>query len=58
MLVKTYILPEAMRGFASVKAFTDYVDNLCGPPCKVDYDAWLKKLNRVVDSSVEKGKMV
>ncbi|XP_073288435.1 uncharacterized protein [Primulina huaijiensis] len=41
-----------------LKAFTDYVDNLCGTPYKIDYDVWLKKLNRVVDSSVEKGKMV
>ncbi|KZV19033.1 hypothetical protein F511_08461 [Dorcoceras hygrometricum] len=41
-----------------LKAFTDYVDNLCGTPYKVDYDVWLKKLNRVVDSSVEKGKRV
>ncbi|KAF9603576.1 hypothetical protein IFM89_037075 [Coptis chinensis] len=34
---------------ALLKAFSDYVDSLCGTPYPVDYDIWLKRLNRTVD---------
>ncbi|XP_058088968.1 uncharacterized protein LOC131235692 isoform X1 [Magnolia sinica] len=41
---------------ALLKAFADYVDSLCGTPYPVDYDIWLKRLNRVVDGS-DRGKL-
>lgn len=31
---------------ALLKAFADYVDSLCGTPYPVDYDIWLRRLNR------------
>lgn len=40
-----------------LKAFADYVDGICGTPYAVDYDAWLKRLDRAVDGSAERGKM-
>ncbi|KAH7685400.1 Calcium/calmodulin-dependent protein kinase protein [Dioscorea alata] len=40
-----------------LKAFADYVDSLCGTPYPVDYDIWLRRLNRVVACS-DKGKCV
>ncbi|KAJ9170151.1 hypothetical protein P3X46_018279 [Hevea brasiliensis] len=43
---------------ALLKAFADYVDSLCGTPYPVDYDVWLKRLNRAVDGSADRGKMV
>lgn len=46
---------------AVLKAFGDYVDSLCGTPYPVDYDIWLKRLNRAVDvddGSADRGKMV
>eukprot|EP00268_Persea_americana_P044496 TRINITY_DN44982_c1_g1_i2.p1 TRINITY_DN44982_c1_g1~~TRINITY_DN44982_c1_g1_i2.p1 ORF type:complete len:748 (-),score=141.92 TRINITY_DN44982_c1_g1_i2:648-2891(-) len=42
---------------ALLKAFADYVDSLCGTPYPVDYDIWLKRLNRVVDGS-DRGKLI
>ncbi|KAK6152931.1 hypothetical protein DH2020_012570 [Rehmannia glutinosa] len=41
-----------------LKAFADYVDSICGTPYGVDYDVWLRRLNRAVDGSAERGKMV
>ncbi|KAI3462461.1 hypothetical protein Pfo_019124 [Paulownia fortunei] len=41
-----------------LKAFADYVDSICGTPYAVDYDVWLKRLNRAVDGSAERGKMI
>ncbi|PSR88084.1 Serine/threonine-protein kinase [Actinidia chinensis var. chinensis] len=41
-----------------LKAFTDYVDGLCGTPYPVDYDIWLKRLDRAVDGSADKGKQL
>ncbi|GKV32680.1 hypothetical protein SLEP1_g41272 [Rubroshorea leprosula] len=29
-----------------LKAFADYVDSLCGTPYPIDYDIWLRRLNR------------
>lgn len=43
---------------ALLKAFADYVDSLCGTPYPVDYDIWLKRLNKTVEGSVDKGKMI
>ncbi|KAI9114302.1 hypothetical protein K1719_014530 [Acacia pycnantha] len=44
---------------AVLKAFADYVDSLCGTPYPVDYDIWLKRLNRTVEgSSSDRGKMI
>lgn len=43
---------------ALLKAFADYVDSLCGTPYPVDYDIWLKRLNRAVDGSTDRGKMI
>ncbi|KAF2283399.1 hypothetical protein GH714_003915 [Hevea brasiliensis] len=43
---------------ALLKAFADYVDSLCGTPYPVDYDVWLKRLNRAVGDSADRGKMV
>ncbi|XP_042505331.1 uncharacterized protein LOC122081958 isoform X2 [Macadamia integrifolia] len=43
---------------ALLKAFADYVDSLCGTPYPVDYDIWLKRLNRAVDGSTDRGKLV
>ncbi|KAG8373684.1 hypothetical protein BUALT_Bualt11G0050200 [Buddleja alternifolia] len=40
-----------------LKAFADYVDSICGTPYAVDYDVWLKRLNRAVDECGERGKM-
>ncbi|XP_027942112.1 uncharacterized protein LOC114195883 [Vigna unguiculata] len=39
-----------------LKAFADYVDSLCGTPYPVDYDIWLKRLNKAVEGSADKGK--
>lgn len=33
---------------AVLKAFADYVDSLCGTPYPVDYDIWLRRLNRAL----------
>ncbi|EYU28563.1 hypothetical protein MIMGU_mgv1a0239252mg, partial [Erythranthe guttata] len=42
-----------------LKAFADYVDSVCGTTYAVDYDAWLRRLNRAVDGSDDgRGKMV
>ncbi|WRX10972.1 hypothetical protein QQP08_003459 [Theobroma cacao] len=43
-----------------LKAFADYVDSLCGTPYPVDYDIWLKRLNKAVDGAVsaDRGKMI
>ncbi|KAK7353751.1 hypothetical protein VNO80_19203 [Phaseolus coccineus] len=41
---------------ALLKAFADYVDSLCGTPYPVDYDIWLKRLNKAVEGSADKGK--
>ncbi|XP_057492260.1 uncharacterized protein LOC130777850 [Actinidia eriantha] len=41
-----------------LKAFTDYVDGLCGTPYPVDYDVWLKRLDSAVDGSADKGKQL
>ncbi|KAL9148373.1 hypothetical protein ABFS82_12G037100 [Erythranthe guttata] len=42
-----------------LKAFADYVDSVRGTTYAVDYDAWLRRLNRAVDGSDdERGKMV
>lgn len=47
------------RVSALLKAFADYVDSLCGTPYPVDYDIWLKRLNKAVEGSVDqKGKMI
>ncbi|ERN08538.1 hypothetical protein AMTR_s00017p00046660, partial [Amborella trichopoda] len=45
---------------ALLKAFSDYVDSLCGTPYPVDYDIWLRRLNRVVgdSESLDRGKLV
>lgn len=43
---------------ALLKAFADYVDSLCGTPYPLDYDIWLKRLNRAVDGSDDRGKMI
>ncbi|KAL9463901.1 hypothetical protein AB3S75_001657 [Citrus x aurantiifolia] len=43
---------------ALLKAFADYVDSLCGTPYPVDYEIWLKRLNRAVDGSTDRGKMI
>ncbi|XP_044469575.1 uncharacterized protein LOC123198850 isoform X1 [Mangifera indica] len=43
---------------ALLKAFADYVDSLCGTPYPVDYDIWLKRLNRAVDGAADRGKMI
>lgn len=43
---------------ALLKAFADYIDSLCGTPYPVDYDIWLKRLNRAVDGSADRGKMI
>eukprot|EP00250_Pteridium_aquilinum_P012970 c21053_g1_i1 orf=649-2706(-) len=41
---------QQVLGEASIvlKAFADYVDNLCGTPYAVDYGIWLSRLNRVL----------
>ncbi|MCO5582525.1 hypothetical protein L7F22_036423 [Adiantum nelumboides] len=41
---------QQVLGEASIvlKAFADYVDNLCGTPYTVDYDIWLRRLGRVL----------
>lgn len=45
-LVKKATPPEAWR-YAVLKAFAaDYVDSLCGTPYPVDYDIWLRRLER------------
>jgi len=31
-----------------LKAFADYVDSLCGTPYPVDYEIWLRRLNRAL----------
>ncbi|KAF6139418.1 hypothetical protein GIB67_026260 [Kingdonia uniflora] len=41
-----------------LKALADYVDSLCGTPYSVDYDIWLKRLNREVDGSMDRGKLI
>lgn len=44
-----------------LKAFADYVDGICGTPYAVDYDVWVKRLDRAVDGGGggdERGKMV
>lgn len=43
---------------AILKAFADYVDTLCGTPYPVDYDGWLKRLDKAVNESSDKGKLV
>lgn len=42
---------------ALLKAFADYVDNLCRTPYPVDYDIWLRRLNRAVHG-FDRGKSV
>ncbi|KAK9111883.1 hypothetical protein Scep_019402 [Stephania cephalantha] len=41
-----------------LKAFADYVDSLCGTPYPVDYSIWLRRLNKAVDGSLDKGKLI
>lgn len=55
---KRVIQQELGEVSALLKAFADYVDSLCGTPYPVDYDIWLKRLNRAVDGSDERGKMI
>ncbi|KAI4336506.1 hypothetical protein L6164_015027 [Bauhinia variegata] len=45
---------------ALLKAFADYVDSLCGTPYTVDYDIWLKRLNKAVEDSslADRGKTI
>lgn len=43
---------------AILKAFADYVDTLCGTPYLVDYDGWLKRLDKAVNESTDKGKLI
>ncbi|WCJ37639.1 Protein kinase superfamily protein [Euphorbia peplus] len=43
---------------ALLKAFADYIDSLCGTPYPVDYEIWLKRLNKAVDGLGDRGKMV
>lgn len=43
---------------AILKAFADYVDSLCGTPYPVDYDIWLKRLDRTMEGSSDRGKMI
>lgn len=43
---------------ALLKAFADYIDSLCGTPYPVDYDIWIKRLNRAVDGSSDRGKKI
>ncbi|CAO2833164.1 unnamed protein product [Amaranthus hypochondriacus] len=43
---------------AILKAFADYVDTICGTPYPVDYDGWLKRLDKAVNESADKGKLV
>ncbi|KAL3528168.1 hypothetical protein ACH5RR_012824 [Cinchona calisaya] len=43
---------------ALLKAFADYIDGLCGTPYPIDYDTWLKRLNRAVDNSADRGKTI
>ncbi|XP_021742113.1 uncharacterized protein LOC110708318 [Chenopodium quinoa] len=43
---------------AILKAFADYVDTLCGTPYPVDYDGWLKRLDKTVNESADQGKLV
>ena len=42
---------------AVLKAFADYVDSLCGTPYPVDYDIWLRRLNRALHDE-DSGKRV
>ncbi|KAL2247069.1 UNVERIFIED_CONTAM: hypothetical protein Sindi_2559200, partial [Sesamum indicum] len=41
-----------------LKAFVDYVDSICGTPYAVDYDIWLKRLNRAVEGFGERRKTI
>ncbi|XP_031503725.1 uncharacterized protein LOC116266595 [Nymphaea colorata] len=43
---------------ALLKAFADYVDSLCGTPYPVDYEIWLRRLNKIVNGGADKGKLV
>lgn len=43
---------------ALLKAFSDYVDSICGTPYPVNYDIWLSRLSRAVNGRDERGKMV
>ncbi|KAG6412393.1 hypothetical protein SASPL_125071 [Salvia splendens] len=52
------VIPQQVGEVSPIlKAFADYVDGICGTPYAVDYDAWLKRLDRAVDGSAERGKM-
>lgn len=55
---KRVIQQELGRVSPVLKAFADYVDSICGTPYGVDYDVWLRRLNRAVDGSAERGKTV
>lgn len=55
---KRFIQQQLGEVSALLKAFADYVDSLCGTPYPVDYDIWLKRLNRAVDGSDDRGKMI
>lgn len=55
---KRFIQQQLGEFSALLKAFADYVDSLCGTPYPVDYDIWLKRLNRAVDGSDDRGKTI
>jgi hypothetical protein len=55
---KRFIQQQLGEVSALLKAFADYVDSLSGTPYPVDYDIWLKRLNRAVDGSDDRGKMI
>ncbi|KAK9732934.1 hypothetical protein RND81_04G032800 [Saponaria officinalis] len=55
---KRYIQRHLGDVSAILKAFADYVDTLCGTPYPVDYDGWLKRLNKAVNESGNKGKLI
>ncbi|KAL5715698.1 hypothetical protein ACHQM5_017485 [Ranunculus cassubicifolius] len=46
-----YIQQQLGEVSALLKAFSDYVDSLCGTPYAVGYDIWLKRLDAAVDGS-------
>ncbi|KAL1815360.1 hypothetical protein ACET3Z_017934 [Daucus carota] len=55
---KRYIQQRLGEVSSLLKAFADYIDSLCGTPYPVDYDIWIKRLSKAVDSSADRGKKV
>ncbi|GAB2218837.1 hypothetical protein Droror1_Dr00002069 [Drosera rotundifolia] len=43
---------------ALLKAFADYVDTLCGTPYPVEYDGWIKRLDKAVNEVVEREQLI